>query len=97
MPANAVKIIVVPPRDTASMRAHRNDSAFVVLHAAAALDKIQGQQALRLASYQHTDSGTLVSMVAMCGPDYKSACVGGGGRVFVDSVGTARVFQLFRR
>jgi hypothetical protein len=96
VPANANKTIKVPPRDTAAIRAHRNDSAFVVLHAAAALDKIQGRHVLRLKSYQRTDSGTVMSFVAMCGRDYKSPCLGGGGRVFVDSLGKAKVIELYQ-
>lgn len=67
-----------------------------VLRAAAALDKIQGRQLLRLENCQRTNSGTVISMSAMCGPDYKSVCIGGGGRVLVDSMGRAKVLQLYR-
>lgn len=93
--ANAFKTMAVPPRDTAAINQHRNDSAFVVLRAVAALNKSERQQAYQLVSYQHTDSGTLITIVPKCPPP-PVRCVGGGGKVFVDSVGNARVLQLFR-
>lgn len=94
-PRNAVKTIAVPPRDTTAMRAHRNDSAFVVLRALAAMNQRQRQQAYQLTSYRHTDSGTLVTIIPKCPPP-PVRCVGGGGLVLVDSLGKARVLQLFR-
>jgi hypothetical protein len=78
------------------MRALRNDSAFVVLRAAAALNEVQGHQVLRVESYQRTDSGTVVVMAAVCGPDHKSVCLGGGGCVLVDSLGRAKVLELYQ-
>src|SRR5690242_3943177 len=62
-PSNAVKVVVVPPRDTAGVKRQNTDSAFVVLHAVAALESIAPRQAYRLISYQRTDSGAVISLI----------------------------------
>ena len=93
-PANAIKQIVVPPRDTAAMKRQNKDSAFVVLHAVAALEKVAPRQVYRLLSYQRTDSATVITLIPVCRPPIR--CVGGGGRVLVDSLGKATVVERFR-
>jgi hypothetical protein len=100
VPASATKHILVPPRDTAAIARHRKDSVFIVLRAVAALPKtrpIEGYVGYRLMTYQHTDSGTIMSFVpVVCVSSPTIRCAGGGGRVFVDSLGKAKLIELYR-
>lgn len=91
-----VQKIVLRPRDTAAVNAHRNDSAYAVLLAVAALNRIEPQQPYRVIAYQRTDSGTVVSLVPVCDTSPHVGCGGGGGRVFVDSLGRAKVIEGFQ-
>ena len=99
-PPYTIKRIPAPPLDTAAIARHRKDSVFIVLRAVAALPKthpIQGYEGYRLMTYRHNDSGTIMTFVPeVCVSSSTIRCFGGGGRVLVDSLGKARVLELFR-